>query len=71
MSDFALPIQRAAKVHFSRAWGSFLAIACSLFLGASAFAETPTVGAKAPDFTLSTPTGKTVTLVAEGGHSPL
>jgi peroxiredoxin len=69
MFDFALPAQRAARFHFSRAWGSFVAIACSLFLGGSAFAQTPTVGAKAPDFTLSTPTGKTVTLSAEqGGH---
>jgi thioredoxin-dependent peroxiredoxin len=57
--------QRAATVQFSRAWGSFLAIACSLFLGASAFAQTPAVGAKAPDFTLSTPTGKAVTLSTE------
>jgi peroxiredoxin len=71
MFDFALPVQRVAKVHFSRAWGSFLAIACSLFLGVSAFAETPTVGAKAPDFTLSTPTGNTVTLSAEQRGHPL
>jgi peroxiredoxin len=35
----------------------------------SAFAQTPAVGAKAPDFTLSTPTGKAVTLSTEqGGH---
>ena len=65
MSNFAARAQRAARVHFSRAWGSFLAIACSLFLGGSAFAQTPTVGAKAPDFTLSTPTGKAVTLSTE------
>jgi hypothetical protein len=57
--------QRAATVQFSRDWGSFLAIACSLFLGASAFAQTPAVGAKAPDFTPSTPTGKAVTLSTE------
>jgi hypothetical protein len=69
MSNFAVRAQRAARVHFSRAWGSFLAIACSLFLGASAFAQTPAVGAKAPDFTLSKPTGKTVTMSAgQGGH---
>jgi thioredoxin-dependent peroxiredoxin len=72
MSNFAARAQRAARVHFSRAWGSFLAIAaCSLFLGASAFAQTPAVGAKAPDFTLSTPTGKTVTMSAEQGGHPL
>ena len=69
MSNFAVRAQRAARVHFNRAWGSFLAIACSLFLGGSASAQTPAVGAKAPDFTLSTPTGKTVTLSAEqSGH---
>lgn len=69
MSDYALPAQRAARFHSSRAWGAFLAITCSMFLGGSASAQTPTVGAKAPDFTLSTPTGKTVTLSAEqSGH---
>jgi peroxiredoxin Q/BCP len=69
MSDYALPAQRAARFHFSRAWGAFLAITCSMFLGGSASAQTPTVGAKAPDFTLSTPTGKTVTLSAgQSGH---
>ena len=41
----------------------------SRFLGSSAFGQTPAVGAKAPDFMLSTPTGKTVTLSAEQrGH---
>src|SRR5271168_3393652 len=68
MSAFDLPSRRAqtaGTVHFSRVWGSVIAIACSLFLGGSAFAQTPTVGAKAPDFTLSTPTGKAVTLSTE------
>ena len=72
MSAFNLPSGRAsrtAEVHLSRAWRSFLAVACALFLGASAFGQTPAVGAKAPDFTLSTPTGKTVTLSTEqSGH---
>ena len=72
MSAFDLPsgrAQRVAGVHLSRVWGSFLAIACALFLGTSAFGQTPTVGAKAPDFTLSTPTGKTVMLSTEQrGH---
>lgn len=71
MSNFAVRAQRAARVHFNRAWGSFLTIACSLFLAASAFAQTPAVGAKGPDFTLSTPTGKTVTMSAEQGGHPL
>jgi hypothetical protein len=47
-----------------------LATVCALFLGISAFAETPAVGAKAPDFTLSTPTGKAVKMSKEeGGHT--
>jgi peroxiredoxin len=33
----------------------------------SAFGQTPAVGVKAPDFTLSTPTGKAVTLSTEEG----
>ena len=73
MSAFNLPSGRAPKVasvHLSRAWRSFLAITCALFVGASALGQTPAVGAKAPDFTLSTPTGKTVTLSAEqSGHN--
>jgi thioredoxin-dependent peroxiredoxin len=72
MSAFDLPsgrVQRAPAIHVSRAWGSVLAIAITLFLGSSAFGQTPVVGAKAPDFTLSTPTGKTVTLSTEPrGH---
>jgi thioredoxin-dependent peroxiredoxin len=47
-----------------------LATVCALLLGVSAFAETPAIGAKAPDFTLSTPTGKPVKMSKEeGGHS--
>ena len=72
MSKFAQPsgkAQKAGTVHTSRVWGSVIAIAFFLLLGASAFAQTPAVGAKAPDFTLSTPTGKAVTLSTEqSGH---
>jgi peroxiredoxin len=41
-----------------------------LFIGPPAFAETPVVGANAPDFTLTTPTGKSVRMSAEqrGNH---
>lgn len=46
-----------------------VALACALFIGVPAFAETPVVGAKAPDFTLSTPVGKAVRMSAEQrGH---
>ncbi|HEY4051646.1 MAG TPA: peroxiredoxin family protein [Acidobacteriaceae bacterium] len=69
MSAFDLPSQRAGSVHFSRVWGSALAIACSSFFAVTGFGQTLAVGAKAPDFTLSTPTGKAVTLsTEEGGH---
>jgi peroxiredoxin len=72
MSAFDFPSLRAHRVgtaHFGRVWGSVLAIACSLSFALSGFGQTPSVGAKAPDFTLSTPTGKAVTLSSdEGGH---
>jgi peroxiredoxin len=38
------------------------AVLCALLLSTSVFAETPKVGDKVPDFTLSTPTGATVQL---------
>jgi hypothetical protein len=56
MSKFAQPsgsAQKAGIIHITQVWGSVLVIACFLLLGASAFAQTPAVGAKAPDFTLS------------------
>jgi peroxiredoxin len=41
----------------------------ALLLGGTVFAQTPAVGSKAPDFTLTTPTGKTVQLTKEiKGH---
>jgi peroxiredoxin Q/BCP len=45
--------------------------ACALLLGATAFAQTPAVGAKAPDFTLMTPTGKSVQLARQEDGKPL
>jgi peroxiredoxin Q/BCP len=72
VSDFASrKAQRGGTVHFDRVWGCILVFACSLFLGVSAFAQTPAVGTKAPDFTLSTPTGKAITLSTEQGGHPL
>jgi len=47
----------------------FVALSAVLF-GTALFAETPAVGAKAADFTLSTPTGKTVQMSKElHGHN--
>jgi peroxiredoxin len=40
----------------------YIATLCALLFSVSLFAETPKVGAKAPDFTLSTPTGTSVEL---------
>jgi thioredoxin-dependent peroxiredoxin len=47
-----------------------LAFIGALLIGVPAFSETPTVGVKAPDFTLSTPTGKAVRMSEEQhGHN--
>jgi peroxiredoxin Q/BCP len=55
---------------FNRAMLPVLAFACTFLIGAPGFAETPAVGAKAPDFTLSTPTGKAVRMSTEQrGHN--
>jgi peroxiredoxin len=54
---------------FSRTMRLIVALACALFIGVPAFAETPVVGVKAPDFTLLTPTGKAVRMSADlRGH---
>ena len=53
---------------FHKLFRVFVALS-SVFFGTALFAETPAVGAKAPDFTLSTPTGKTVQMSKElHGH---
>jgi len=74
MSAFTLSScrsQRAAGLRLNRAWSVLLAITCALFMGRSVLAQTPAIGAKAADFTLSTPTGRSVTLSAELGGHPL
>jgi peroxiredoxin len=46
-----------------------LILLSTLFFGAPGFAATPAIGAKAPDFALSTPTGKAVRMSKERqGH---
>jgi thioredoxin-dependent peroxiredoxin len=50
---------------FNRVVRLLLVAFCALLIGVPSFAETPTVGAKAPDFTLSTPTGKPVQMSRE------
>ena len=54
-----------ATRRFNRPIRLALAFACTFLIGLPGFAETPAVGAKAPDFTLSTPTGKTVRMSTE------
>ena len=74
MSAFTLSSGRSQKapgLRLNPAWSVLLAITCALLLGRSVLAETPAVGAKAADFTLLTPTGKSVTLSAERGGHPL
>lgn len=54
---------------FQKLFRVFVAALAVLF-GTPLLAETPAVGAKAPDFTLSTPTGKTVQMSKElHGHN--
>lgn len=50
---------------FFTALRCFVALACTVAGSGMAAAQTPASGAKAPDFTLQTPTGKTVTLAKE------
>lgn len=53
---------------FQKLFRAFVAILSVLF-GTTLFAQTPAVGAKAPNFTLSTPTGKAVEMSKElRGH---
>jgi thioredoxin-dependent peroxiredoxin len=62
--------QTGNAVRLKRVWGPALALIGALIFGVSSFAQTPAVGAKAPDFTLSTPTGKRVALsTVHGGHN--
>ena len=54
---------------FQKLFRVFVALS-ALFLATAVFAETPAVGTKAPDFALSTPTGKTVKMSKElHGHN--
>jgi peroxiredoxin len=56
---------RFATGRFNRPMRLALAFACTFLVGLPGFAETPAVGTKAPDFTLATPTGKTVRMSTE------
>ncbi|MGA8270522.1 MAG: redoxin domain-containing protein [Candidatus Sulfotelmatobacter sp.] len=60
---------RRARVQINKTVLIVLLAICVLELGAPAFATTPAVGATAPDFTLSTPSGKAVRMsVMNQGH---
>ena len=62
-------VHRFVRLQLSKTARFVLAVFCALSMGVAAFAETPAVGAKAPDFTLSTPTGKAVRMSAvQRGH---
>ena len=63
MCAFGLNFHRAlglARVHINRTVLFVLVAIWAFSIGVPAFAETPPVGAKAPDFTLSTPSGKAI-----------
>lgn len=51
---------RLVRVLLSKGIGVVLTMVCALPASVLAFAETPAIGARAPDFTLSTPTGRVV-----------
>jgi thioredoxin-dependent peroxiredoxin len=58
-----------ARLQLSKTARFVLAVICALSMGAPAFAETPAVGSRAPDFTLSTPTGGSVRMSkVQRGH---
>jgi thioredoxin-dependent peroxiredoxin len=62
-------VRGLARLQLSKTARFVLAVVCAVSLGAPAFAETPAVGAKAPDFTLSTPTGRAVRMSGvQRGH---
>jgi thioredoxin-dependent peroxiredoxin len=63
MRRFGFTLQRVhslARVRINRTVPFVLVAAWALSIGVPVFAETPPVGAKAPDFTLSTPSGKAI-----------
>jgi thioredoxin-dependent peroxiredoxin len=72
MRVFGLTFQRAhrlARVQINRTVLFVLGAIVALSIVAPAFAGTPAVGDKAPDFTLSTPTGKAFRMsLVQGGH---
>jgi peroxiredoxin Q/BCP len=51
--------------------GRFALGLCALLVGTTGFAQIPAVGAKAPDFTLMTPTGTSVELAKQEDGKPL
>jgi thioredoxin-dependent peroxiredoxin len=62
-------VHRFARLQLGKMARFVLAAVCALSMGGLAFAETPAVGTEAPDFTLSTPTGKAVRMsTVQRGH---
>jgi peroxiredoxin Q/BCP len=63
--DSRLTISRNGTWAMLRGLRSILALLCIVLAVGSAVAQTPALGAKAPDFTLDTPTGNSVSLAKE------
>jgi thioredoxin-dependent peroxiredoxin len=62
-------LRRRVKLQLGEMAQLALAVICAVSAGAHAFAETPAVGVKAPDFTLSTPTDRVVRMSGiQRGH---
>jgi len=67
----AIPFNRLVRSRIHRAARYLLALSLFYFVGAAAAAEIPSVGSKAPDFTLATPTGHPIRLSAQHSGSSL
>ena len=59
------PVSSLKRSLVFRTLRCFVALGCAMVGSGLAAAQTPAVGAKAPDFTLQTPTGSSVTLANE------
>jgi thioredoxin-dependent peroxiredoxin len=62
---------RPAQLRLGQTATAVFILLATLLFGAPAFAATPAVGAKAPDFTLLTPTGKAVRMSKDQHGHPL
>lgn len=67
----AIPFNYLVRSRIDRAARYLLALSLFYFVGAATAAEIPSVGSKAPDFTLATPTGHSIRLSTQHSGSSL